>query len=454
MTTHSPSLRQFLILLCLAWPCGSPSTAIGQELTEFPERDLQKSPHRILNEGLTRRDIPKIGRWVQSLQEQSFSPEQLFGRIAEIRQNHPQMTPEEIAKRLIQDNPGLQSPSALDQLQRWQQQLSEMSGILPKSTEMPPMPKWPPVRNPFPGRFPFPPMPESLRPPGPPPTPVPGDPQFPDRPIDPGAGYPDVPEEIFGPSPEELRRQRQYQAIKQFWERNFGSLNESPAFRQLLLELFTGNDPINLAVGDGLSMLLGDTDADPNAATDWMTSQLQASGLDFSQLELPELALPSWNADLPPAPSLSGPRSWTSLAEFLSQSGWVILIFGCALMGFIVWHQRKERTARTHAITALRYPTNWPVDPRNLSNHLEFIRAFEYLSLSLLGSVARSWHHRQIAQAIIAQVREPVPDTAMVEDLVRVYVLARYAPERESLDSHQLRTAGSALCRLAGIPGT
>lgn len=451
MMICSRCLRQFL--MCVAWLTLFSTGVAGQDLADT-QNPLQGTPHRILNEDLTRRDIPLIGRWVQSLQEQPFSPEQLLGRIAELQRDQPQLTADEIARKLIQDNPGLQNPSAIDQLQRWQRQLGEMSGILPKSVDIPRLPAQPPMGMPsFPGGNPFSPPNGPNRFPGLPPTPAPGDPQIPGSSFDPRVDYPGMPEEIFGPSPDDLRRQRQFQALRQFWERNFGSLSETPAFRQLLIELFTGNDPINHMAGDGLSLLLGDPDAEPNAATNWVENQLKSTGLDFSQLDLPDLDLPNWNAEIPPAPSLNGTRSWTDSADVLAQLGWVILILGCGLACFLIWRQVSAHRVSARSGSALHCLKNWPVDPRMISNRHEFVCAFEYLSLTLLGSVARSWHHRRIAEAIERQLPDQVPNAATIEDLVRVYVLARYAPEREPLDSHQLSAARSTLCRIAGIEG-
>jgi hypothetical protein len=79
------------------------------------------------------------------------------------------------------------------------------------------------------------------------------------------------------------------------------------------------------------------------------------------------------------------------------------------------------------------------------------IRAFEYLSLLLLGPDARSQNHRTIAAQLGGPADEDAARHRAAQDLAAVYEQARYAPAAEPLSTAALASARRDLCFLAGV---
>lgn len=93
----------------------------------------------------------------------------------------------------------------------------------------------------------------------------------------------------------------------------------------------------------------------------------------------------------------------------------------------------------------------WPVNPAKVSTSEQFIQAFEYLAVLLLGRGARHRNHRQIAAGLKTTVgAEGQAERAAAEELTAIYEQARYAPVTEPLDGNQLAAARRDLILLAG----
>lgn len=91
----------------------------------------------------------------------------------------------------------------------------------------------------------------------------------------------------------------------------------------------------------------------------------------------------------------------------------------------------------------------WPVAPGAVRTREQLVQAFEYLSLLRLGTPARSWNHLHIADALGGPAD---PSRTAATELAALYEQARYAPARESLSDHEIRTARQSLTLLAGTP--
>jgi hypothetical protein len=98
----------------------------------------------------------------------------------------------------------------------------------------------------------------------------------------------------------------------------------------------------------------------------------------------------------------------------------------------------------------------WPVNPAAVRTRGELVRAFEYLSLLLLGRPARAWNHLEIAARLGAETAEGrdahTTRRTAAASLAFLYEQARYAPPAEVLPEADLAAARRHLCLLAGVP--
>ncbi len=94
----------------------------------------------------------------------------------------------------------------------------------------------------------------------------------------------------------------------------------------------------------------------------------------------------------------------------------------------------------------------WPVQPSAIRTRADLVKCFEYLAVLLLGSGARTRHHLELA-AEIGRQAPPVADAhqaAAAQTLARLYEIARYTPENETLLPDDLAAARRELSYLAG----
>jgi hypothetical protein len=178
------------------------------------------------------------------------------------------------------------------------------------------------------------------------------------------------------------------------------------------------------------------------------------SWLNPRTLSLPSLPVPALH--MPRVGSLPGvPRLHLHLPHLggappngrtLAQGSIWLAVLGLAALGCWYVLRRKWHAAGQTAAAAQLGP--WPVDPAQVRTPAELIRAFEYLSVLMLGSAARSWNHRTIA----AQLSGPdVPARQAADELAFLYEQARYAPPADQLPDEALAMARRALCFLAGV---
>src|SRR5262249_26264590 len=119
------------------------------------------------------------------------------------------------------------------------------------------------------------------------------------------------------------------------------------------------------------------------------------------------LHLPSVRWSMPrlgnPMPSVSLGSSARGVRASAPDGGaWQILVWLGALVlaGVVLWKLRNAR-GRDAAAGGVGWRLGpWPVNPSAVRTREELVRAFDYLSLLLLGSDARHWNHRQIADRL------------------------------------------------------
>ncbi len=176
---------------------------------------------------------------------------------------------------------------------------------------------------------------------------------------------------------------------------------------------------------------------------------------DLPRPDLPSLSrlmpalprgVPAWSA--PQTSGLAAAPSATALWRALL---WVVL---AVVVGLLAWRllagKKRARAADDLAGDGRPALGPWPVKPNRVHTRGELIQAFEYLSLLLLGSAARNWHHRQIADNlaagdVVAERREAA------QDLAGLYEAARYAPATQPVSDRDLAAARRHLCHLAGV---
>jgi hypothetical protein len=93
----------------------------------------------------------------------------------------------------------------------------------------------------------------------------------------------------------------------------------------------------------------------------------------------------------------------------------------------------------------------WPVNPAAVRTREDLIKAFEHLSLLLLGRPAQSWNHRQIADGMGQSPASDGSRHRVANELAGLYEVVRYAPPEGPLTETDLAAARRDLCYLAGV---
>jgi hypothetical protein len=162
-------------------------------------------------------------------------------------------------------------------------------------------------------------------------------------------------------------------------------------------------------------------------------------------VDLPALSPPSLGT-FPSAPSFSTPEA-PSLLVWCS----VLLFLGVLAWKLPAWMREENKEAATLRNDSLG---PWPVAPNAVHTRGELIRAFEYLSLLILGPSARTDNHNDLAQRLGADL---VDHQEAARCLARLYEESRYAPEQSQpetpLPEQDQVAARQALCLLAGVTG-
>lgn len=408
---------------------------------------IQKHPFQPRGD-LDPKDYRLVSQWVNDLPRKNMDFGTFARRALQLKQDNPQLNDEEIADRLTRDFPGLSSADGLEQLQQWVRQFQPAQLDLSRMIPSPPATR-PEGDRPFPAFPPmFPPMGTDRRlPPDRGPM-FPG--TFPDPNDESGIFPNDIPSSIDQQDAEMvLRRQRQYLAIKQFWERNFGSLEKSPALRQLLLDMFVGADPMNSATGDGLSALLGDEEIDPNKLLNWLEGRIDLADLQLGDIKFFDFELPSLSTDDFRSDSISA-RDMAVTGSLFDEAELIIIVVGVVGVVAALWFS-FGRSRSTRSAKRIPGPEEWPIDPRTIADRAGVVTAFEFLSLRVCGIPARSWNHEQIAEAFRQQLGAD-PTMSPVNALVALYVVARYAPVADPFTPSMIAEAREHLCTLAGVP--
>ncbi len=146
----------------------------------------------------------------------------------------------------------------------------------------------------------------------------------------------------------------------------------------------------------------------------------------------------------PPPTSLPPPIAEGGSDDTLT-IGLVLIAFGLAGAAVLALSRRRGGLRLSRRPEGERLGP-WPVRPEAVRTREELVRAFEYLSLLLLGPAARAWNHRDIA----AGLGDSPARSGAAERLAGLYERARYAPPDEPLPEPELGAARRDLRYLAG----
>lgn len=158
----------------------------------------------------------------------------------------------------------------------------------------------------------------------------------------------------------------------------------------------------------------------------------------------------SWSLGRMPSigtPAVSGSPAAGDLWKVLLWLGAAGLV---VLIGWRVLSWRKDAAGRASGPGVWRLGP-WPIHPTAIRTREDLVRAFEYLSVLLLGPKARSWNHRDIAAQLGTDLRASEARRRAADHLAEVYERSRYAPLTDPLPDADLAAARHDLCLLAGV---
>jgi hypothetical protein len=425
------------------------SGPIDPEMVKLAEEWLQKNP-QLQNDPAFQQKVAEMRQRIQQdpaygeslKQKLNLSPEQL-NQFKEQFQNG-------------QGGPRVGGPTTRPDLPPSLR--PDPTGRPPATTSQNPFQGGPQGNNKIPPQF----QPPSFQP-------QPGQPSF--QPLDPAAAK------------QLAENNKDFAQVAGFWEANIGSLDNTPALRQSLVEMFsgTGKSPFDgMGAKDGTNPFsgMGGSGQGGTGKPWWDTGGGANSSGGFSKWfnNLTSNGGPSWWKSM--TGSGSGPSWWSgatsgggsgfsapSTSGFGGGAGFsgigaggvtglgtvgvvVVVLILAAVIGFLVyryWPQIQAMRTKPKALPGLG---EWPIDPRDVKDRETLVRAFEYFSVFLCGDGARVWNHVTIAEAF----RENVPASEPFADqLARLYAVARYTPAREEIAASDIAAARRFLCRLAGV---
>lgn len=423
--------------------------------------------------------LRRMAEQLKALQGGKLDP-RLLDDILKLKSQYPGLSNEDLARRLLREHPELQDPRQARALDEWLRQARGLQGggfpggmpqvgpllgqprenlqpIRPQLNQARQQPATAQEPNDQPGRTA--PPPDGGGPGGQPNDA--GGPARPDQPI-PGdrGGNLDMPEgmaerfrgfqpAVNGPSFEQLaRRRQQFEAVAAWWEKNVGKLDDTPAVRDLLLEMFTGQSASG-AAGGSLGELL---DGPAGEGFGKLADRLGGSGW-----KLPDLGIgKGWGGGdrsgfTPPEAPSSGSSSFGFGGVGGGAGSWlpVVAFLVVAAAGLVLWWLWPKLLAkRADGPRPLPGLGPWPVDPRAIADREALVKAFEYLSVLVCGAGARVWNHVTIASALARAVPQA---EALADPLARLYAVARYTPADEPLPPAAIAEAREYLCELAGV---
>jgi hypothetical protein len=438
------------------------SGPIDPEMLKFAQEFLKNNPDFLKNPDVQRlQNDPTTQQRIEAMRQQLQGNPQF---VEQLKEQFKQQ----------QSGPGGITP---EQLQQFKERFQPRPGGEPFGGPQP----QPPGTPPRPGPVQPPPTPPQMGNGGPGEIPRPmQQPQQPQQP---------PPQFRFDPRTGGIEQQmpaaqnKDYNNVVNFWEANVGSMDNTPALRQSLLEMFsgTGASPLdglgNSPLGDALKGAgqgqgkpwyenLGNGQGGNNSGFgDWLKNMSSNGGPSWWKGLTGGTGKSWWSGGgggggsgfTPPntsgfgsAPSLGGLGGISGVGiSGLGTVGTVLVVLlVLAVVGFLVYRYWPQIQAMRDGPKPLAGLGKWPIDPRQVTDRESLVKVFEYFSVFLCGDGARVWNHVTIAEAF----RENVPASAPFADqLARLYAVARYTPAKEEIAAADIAAARRYLCLLAGV---
>lgn len=229
-----------------------------------------------------------------------------------------------------------------------------------------------------------------------------------------------------------------------------GKVRNSPALRKAVGDLSRLALENSQGKQGGLDSYLAKMNRLSKQGDGWFGNSW-ASVKRFEMPRLPSLNLPTLRLPIGGVPNVGVPGAPSIPAGGSGAWQWLIglgLLVGAAVL---LWKLLPRALAWNQVKVADEWRLGpWPVAPGAVSSRAELVRAFEHLSLLLLGRQARTWNHRDIAAKMGASEAER---RQVASELASLYERARYAPEAEPLSAAAIAEGRRDLCLLAGVEG-
>jgi hypothetical protein len=168
----------------------------------------------------------------------------------------------------------------------------------------------------------------------------------------------------------------------------------------------------------------------------------------FSLEKAPRISLPRLSNTFTQE---SGMSEWggglsTPSGQAFGALAWVL---GLTAGGYCLWRLWLRAQWQKLAARAKSRLGPWPVDPTRVHTREQLIQAYEYLALTQLGLMVRSWNHLAIAKGLGDPADQSQQNAALA--LGNAYEHARYAPVEEALPPDVYAEARRCLSLLAGV---
>ncbi len=247
------------------------------------------------------------------------------------------------------------------------------------------------------------------------------------------------------PAQTNLQNNPSVRNLIRLWEKNVGPLEKTPAlkkaFTELLKSSMNGKDSSSpLFDDDRLNSLLDPDSALGKEMSQWLDQAANGSSWKWSDLGLGDLNLSLPEASLPSGPGSSGGSgdsqgSFSLLTPLLAAAALAVIVVVLRHYGLLGTKKTVLGAASSRAL----------FDPASIADRPSLVAAFELCSLQTLGSDARVWNHRTIADELTR--RMTVSDETAWE-ASRLYEIARYSPPGEPLTPESYLAARRCLVKL------
>jgi hypothetical protein len=178
------------------------------------------------------------------------------------------------------------------------------------------------------------------------------------------------------------------------------------------------------------------------------SDKMSDAGSSVAKMKMP--SLPDVGPAAAAAPKLSGVGGSADGASGIGNV--VIALLVVVAAGVVAWVLLSKYKIAQLAQGADAWKLGaWPVHPSMVRTRADIVKAFEYLAVLVLGAAARTQHHLELAEELGHQApTNDVRRTEAARALARLYEIARYTPETETLPADDLAAARRELSFLAG----